>query len=555
MGRKNISRSESCLQRYPDKKKLAGSSNAGTSSGSVPAETAQNQDGARTLSFDLNTNTPYKERILEGPGCSQDKQDPDHNLSQNSSGQTTLGAVLKDAGVRRELTSCRWLLIYTICTIYISVFAFHGIPENWRGSLEHNEGRYGIYTQMQQSIPVEPGSSSNEDHGDSKIHIEDLKDETTDSKDGNINEIPNAHEISLTNMQRDNPAHVKACEQASALAALEGIHQFDVSTEGLLPPLVFGGIGDSGTRAIAYLATQLGVWMGRYGTTVRKDSRDSRLFINGFDTLVCGGDSQLESVQQNIKSFVFYSKSIKACNSLGYDRDCVQDGEVWSQGVQWTTSLLQTLADDTKTYATLKTTKGMYPFGLWGFKHPRASFVLPYINFVTSNRFKYVHIVRDGRDIAAGDNQYFFNSICKKYHTDDSSLCDDTLVNKIELWSRLNLDVLSWGRQHLRPEQFLVVRIEDFVLGDPACFWRLANFTGTSKERAQITIAKSVRLFTVKRSRYFGLKYTASQVEEYSNALDKNPYIGRAFKALGYGIRPWRPEGPCTQIPTFGFDT
>mmetsp|Transcript_17532 Transcript_17532/g.31204 ORF Transcript_17532/g.31204 Transcript_17532/m.31204 type:complete len:239 (-) Transcript_17532:3076-3792(-) len=149
----------------------------------------------------------------------------------------------------------------------------------------------------------------------------------------------------------------------------------------------------------------------------------------------------------------------------------------------------------------------------------------------------------------------FFNSICKKYHTDDSSLCDDTLVNKIELWSRLNLDVLSWGRQHLRPEQFLVVRIEDFVLGDPACFWRLANFTGTSKERAQITIAKSVRLFTVKRSRYFGLKYTASQVEEYSNALDKNPYIGRAFKALGYGIRPWRPEGPCTQIPTFGFDT
>ena len=146
-----------------------------------------------------------------------------------------------------------------------------------------------------------------------------------------------------------------------------------------------GGIGDSGTRAIAYIVTQMGVWMGKFGVTVKKDSRDSKLFINGMTTFACDADNNI--VENIEKSYSFYGKSIGQCKSANYRRNCVEES-MWNMGVQWSSSILRTMLNHTLVYTKMPANKDKYPYGQWGFKHPRSAFVLPYFSYVTGNKMK-----------------------------------------------------------------------------------------------------------------------------------------------------------------------
>lgn len=412
-----------------------------------------------------------------------------------------------DPGVREELSSWRWKSIYYLSAVYAMVGA--------------------VWLQSSGIVP--------------EIRAENGKDLTAVPVEKRLAPTLSTEDIVKLYPMND----VYECGRKNAQFALTQLLKFRGEFEDKKPPLVVGGIGDSGTRAIAYLTTQLGVWMGKFGVTVKKDSRDSKLFINGFETLTCDADQK--ALQSTIKSYVFYSRSIQSCKSADYHYDCVNDKRIWNIGVQWTSALFRTLLNHTVVYTSRKANQEQFAFGLWGFKHPRSSFVLPYISHVTNNRFRYVHVMRDGRDIAAGDNQYFFNSVCKRYHTPDSPLCEDVYENRVELWSRLNLDVLEWARRNLAPEQFMVLRIEDLVNGDKACFEKLARFTRTSARRAKEVVRASVRLFTVKQERYFGRKYTPEDREAHTNAVKSRPWSVKAFRTFGYDIENWGTTGSCSE--------
>ena len=56
---------------------------------------------------------------------------------------------------------------------------------------------------------------------------------------------------------------------------------------------------------------------------------------------------------------------------------------------------------------------------VWGFKHPRALTLLPYYKGALDKKMKVIHVIRDGRDIALGDNRMMMRSLCKRYFGED----------------------------------------------------------------------------------------------------------------------------------------
>jgi len=291
----------------------------------------------------------------------------------------------------------------------------------------------------------------------------------------------------------------------------------------------------------------MGVYQGKFGVTVTKGARDSKLFINGFKTQSCDYTNSL--VSEVVKSWSFYSRTLATCKNVDFTKSCVESN-IWNSGVQWTSVLFRTLLNHTIVRTGHSANKEKFGLGLWGLKHPRSTFVLPYINYVLGkNRMKYIHVVRDGRDIASGENQFFFYQVCKYYYPANLlHKCDPTVENRIEFWSRLNLDVIRWVKETLEPGRVMVLRIEDLVGGNQHCFEAFADFVGTSEQRKHAVIKKAVRLFTVHADRYLGNKYTANEARYLTQAVKRSAISKEAFKFFGYRLDEWGTSTNCSAL-------
>lgn len=99
----------------------------------------------------------------------------------------------------------------------------------------------------------------------------------------------------------------------------------------------------------------------------------------------------------------------------------------------------------------------------WGWKEPRAIYLLPFFR----ERFpalRFLHVVRDGRDMAYSPNQ---NQLTKHGHTllRRAEAAWPQPVRSAALWSRLNLLTADYGERHLAG-RYLRVRFED-LCADP----------------------------------------------------------------------------------------
>ena len=99
--------------------------------------------------------------------------------------------------------------------------------------------------------------------------------------------------------------------------------------------------------------------------------------------------------------------------------------------------------------------------GRWGWKEPRSIYLLPiYVEHLPSLRF--VHIVRDGRDMALSTNQ---NQL--QMHADAAGIDPDLAdpVRSIALWSWINLETAEYGARELG-DRYMRIRFED-LCSDP----------------------------------------------------------------------------------------
>jgi len=90
----------------------------------------------------------------------------------------------------------------------------------------------------------------------------------------------------------------------------------------------------------------------------------------------------------------------------------------------------------------------------WGWKEPRSIFLLPFFHrHIPSLRF--LHVVRDGRDMAFSWNQ---NQL--RLHGLASGITGLSALDSITLWSLVNMQVADYGEERLG-SRYLRVRFED----------------------------------------------------------------------------------------------
>jgi hypothetical protein len=178
-----------------------------------------------------------------------------------------------------------------------------------------------------------------------------------------------------------------------------------------------GGIGDSGTRGIRDIITKFGIHMLKGAKNVNQETKDSLLFMDLQNVTYSSGeirptrvfdvyDAGIYSVFQSVTDFTE--------SSMGSER--------WHTGRQFVAKLL---------LQTFRACGGVSTPS-WGFKHPRSAMLLP---FWQEYNFVFVHVIRDGRDVALGDNTMLFRDECESYYRRPCS--HSSIVQKAKFWADL----------------------------------------------------------------------------------------------------------------------
>jgi hypothetical protein len=97
---------------------------------------------------------------------------------------------------------------------------------------------------------------------------------------------------------------------------------------------------------------------------------------------------------------------------------------------------------------------------LWGWKEPRSIYLLPFLH-ETMPQLRFLHVVRDGRDMAFSENQ----QQPTKHGEAALGPRDEGPERSIELWAQVNQQAADFGEQTLGPA-YSRIRFED-LCADP----------------------------------------------------------------------------------------
>jgi hypothetical protein len=185
-------------------------------------------------------------------------------------------------------------------------------------------------------------------------------------------------------------------------------------------PIIIGGTGGSGTRMLAKIHRQAGVYIG----TNLNESSDALDIIGFHNGLYWLGDL------------------FQSWNSDLTDED-------YKLIINRFIKCLEIHLRGFKAKSSNK---------LWGWKSPPSIFLIPFFHRHFSH-LKCVHLVRDGRDIACSRNQNQLRYLAPWVLTIEENNLEQKLKS-IVLWNKMNLITADYGEKYLS-DRYLRVRYED----------------------------------------------------------------------------------------------
>ena len=242
-------------------------------------------------------------------------------------------------------------------------------------------------------------------------------------------------------------------------------------------PVIVGGNGHSGTRIFIEIIGHSGVFCGIRSLTKRSKSEDLRM---------------IDLLNRWVGPFVY-------------------------QGL------------DPRAKARMKAAFGrrlrlLFPFRKrpWGFKNPRCMLILPVLHELFPG-LKFVHVIRDGRDISLGNPFVSSNRYVDAYlEVHERSLPPEQKM--MLFWGRSNERAMEYGTSVLR-DRYVLMRWEDLCRNPLAASESLIRFAGGSEARA----ASASRLVASPGSMGRWTRFPAEQ---------RDPVVARG--------RPW--------LSMFGYD-
>lgn len=195
------------------------------------------------------------------------------------------------------------------------------------------------------------------------------------------------------------------------------------------PPLVIAGTGGSGTRLVALMCQHAGYYLG----------------------------SRLNQTLDAIDFYEFHERWLNdyLAGTLSHSREEAMRRELLD--------VVATLHDDLPA--------GHH--GPWGWKAPRSMLFLPLLDSAIPG-LRFLHVVRDGRDMAYSANQ---NQLQKH----GSALLDDEQRSlpqwqqSLIFWQAANLRAADYGEQHMSG-RYLRLRYESLLSDDTQALEMLADF-------------------------------------------------------------------------------
>jgi hypothetical protein len=217
----------------------------------------------------------------------------------------------------------------------------------------------------------------------------------------------------------------KASESSNSLSAANiGFHLFRQTLLRLLPrprvgalppPVVIGALGGSGTRVIPAIMRDAGYWMGAWVNPKTEDAMATRYFLQRyFDCAV---------------------RDTPDCNNDLY-RACSAAVAAHRWGMPDATAP-------------------------WGWKNPRCMWVIPFLSRIYPG-MKFIHVVRDGRDMALTNNK----NLLRKHGDfllEDEATKQDEVNAQLELWTKGNRTARLDGERCLG-ENYMSMTYEELVL-------------------------------------------------------------------------------------------
>ncbi len=194
-------------------------------------------------------------------------------------------------------------------------------------------------------------------------------------------------------------------------------------------PLVIGGMGGSGTRLPVMLLEQAGYWFGSWVNHKTKDAMAPRwLLENAFNRLMAAADQPDRELEELFMRLVRFHR--------------------WG------------MPD---------------PNGSWGWKNPRSMWIIPFLSRLFPD-MKFIHVIRDGRDMALTGNI----NLLRKHGADllgDPAYMKDTVHAQFRLWALGNKMAWDAGKKYLG-ENYLLLDYNKLCSSPETEMSRLFNYIG-----------------------------------------------------------------------------
>ncbi len=245
-------------------------------------------------------------------------------------------------------------------------------------------------------------------------------------------------------------------------------------------PLIIGATDGSGTRPVARTCQQLGIYMGLRLNA----SLDARDFIPFYDKwvndMLSRSDSALSEEQSSRMSEHFF-------DSIQRHRNGIPDQSA-----------------------------------PWGWKNARSIYLVPFFRVLYPN-MKFIHVVRDGRDIAfLKDSQRLLQHTRTFFDTQyDALLLPYRLML---LWKATNLTMASFGESEM-PGNYLRIRYEDLCENPSGIIRRLLRFLNVQNGDVSKLADEVKRSDSIGRWHMFPIDLVGQLEELGREALGKFGYM------------------------------
>ena len=248
-------------------------------------------------------------------------------------------------------------------------------------------------------------------------------------------------------------------------------------------PLVIGATGGSGTRVVARLARRAGYDLGR----------------------------NLNEAEDALEFYSFHEKWINPYMFAERDRSSLSKSDSELMDIEFQAALERHFP------ANLRMDRQ------WGWKAPRSIYLLPFLHRHLPD-FKFIHVLRDGRDMVLSPNQNQLRKHGPAIMTWQERWFRSAPERALLLWERINLRAAEFGQSDLR-ENYLLVRFEHLCARPVETTARIINFLGARMDPEAIARAEVSPPPTLQRWRNYPPKLIAKLEPLGGNALRKFGYL------------------------------